>query len=112
MVNFNIIAWSGTPAHWEGEFQGKAHGSDISIIFTNLSNAGEGPELHRHPYSETFIVRKGTASFIVGNETLEAGEGQIIVVGPNTPHGFKNAGPGALEMTDIHASGQFQTEWL
>jgi hypothetical protein len=28
------------------------------------------------------------------------------------PHGFKNAGPGPLEMIDIHESGKFITEWL
>ena len=48
----------------------------------------------------------------MGDESIEAGEGQILVVPPDTPHKFSNLGPGSLETIDIHESGDFVTEWL
>ena len=39
-------------------FEGDAHGSGVSFFLFN-NQPGEGPDLHRHPYSETWIVRGG-----------------------------------------------------
>ncbi|HEX2348102.1 MAG TPA: cupin domain-containing protein [Ktedonobacterales bacterium] len=55
--------------------------------------------------------RRG-ARYTVGEATLEAEAGQIIVVPPNTPHKFANLGPGRLRQVDIHVSERFITEWL
>ena len=82
------------------------------MIFVSLDEPGGGPRLHRHPYPETFIVRKGSALFTVGDEQILASAGQMIVVPANTPHKFTNPGPGPLETTDIHENGTFVTEWL
>jgi mannose-6-phosphate isomerase-like protein (cupin superfamily) len=88
----------GTPT-----FEGEPHGSGISMYLVNDA-PGEGPDLHLHPYSETWIVRSGLARFTADGEELEAGPGDIVVVGPNTPHKFKNAGDGRLDVICIHAS--------
>jgi mannose-6-phosphate isomerase-like protein (cupin superfamily) len=98
-------------AQLAGEFQGHGLGSDVSIIFTQLDHPGGGPALHRHPYSETFIVRRGTVIFSDGSTTLEAAAGQIVVVPPLTPHRFTGK-TDVAEMIDIHASPRFITEWL
>jgi mannose-6-phosphate isomerase-like protein (cupin superfamily) len=105
-------AWADDPALWKGEWQGGACGAGISVIFNYLPDAGGGPRLHRHPYPETFIVRSGVAVFTVAGETIRASAGQIVVVPAHTPHTFTNAGPGPLETVDIHANGEFITEWL
>ena len=84
----------------------------MSVIFVSLDEPGGGPRLHRHPYPETFIVRKGSALFTVGAEQILATAGQMIVVPADRPHKFTNAGPGPLETTDIHENGTFVTEWL
>ena len=63
---------------------------------------GEGPDLHRHPYEETFVVRTGRARFTAGDQTIEAEAGQIVVVPPNTWHGFKGASEENLQMVCIH----------
>lgn len=105
-------AWQTRPGRFAGEWQGGASGADICVIANLIEEIGAGIRLHKHPYAETFVVRKGRVSLTIGDETLEGREGQIFVVPAGVPHGFKNAGPGALEMIDIHENGKFITEWL
>lgn len=92
-------------------FEGEPHGSGVSFFLVN-SGPGAGPGLHRHPYSETWIVRSGTALFTADGEELEAGPGDIVVVGAETPHKFVNAGQGRLDIVCIHASPRLIQEEL
>ena len=92
-------------------FEGEPHGSGVSFFLVH-NEPGAGPDLHRHPYSETWIVRDGTALFTADGEELEAGAGDIVVVGPETPHKFKNTGSGRLDMVCIHASPRMIQENL
>lgn len=92
-------------------FEGEPHGSGVSFFHVN-NEPGAGPNLHRHPYSETWIVRSGKARMTADGEDFEAGPGDIVVVGPETPHKFKNAGTGRLEIICIHASPQLIQEEL
>ena len=92
-------------------FEGEAFGSGVSFFLVD-SEPGAGPDLHAHPYSETWIVRSGTARITADGEELEAGAGDIVVVGPGTPHMFKNAGSGRLDIICVHASPTMITEWL
>jgi len=75
-------------------------------FFLVSSEPGQGPDLHRHPYSETGIVRSGRARITADGEDIEAGPGDIIVVTPETPHKFKNIGTDRLDIICIHASPQ------
>jgi mannose-6-phosphate isomerase-like protein (cupin superfamily) len=43
---------------------------------------------------------------------FEAGPGDIAVVGPNTPHMFKNVGKERLDIVCIHASPKMIQEEL
>jgi mannose-6-phosphate isomerase-like protein (cupin superfamily) len=106
------ISWSPDARIWKGEFEGARYGSETTIIFTLLKPHQKGPELHRHPYSETFVVRRGRVKFILGRGSLVAKAGDIVVVPAGSPHRFDNDGAEELEMMDIHASGIFQTTWL
>jgi mannose-6-phosphate isomerase-like protein (cupin superfamily) len=92
-------------------FEGEAHGSGVSFFLVD-NVPGAGPDLHKHPYSETWIVRSGTARFTADGEEIEAGPGDILVVGSETPHKFKNAGAGRLEIVCIHASPRMIQEDL
>ncbi len=92
-------------------FEGEPHGSGVSFFLVN-NEPGFGPDLHRHPYSETWIVRSGRALFTADGDEFEAGPGDILVVGPETPHKFKNLGPDRLDMICIHASPRFIQEEL
>jgi mannose-6-phosphate isomerase-like protein (cupin superfamily) len=94
------------------QFQGGDHG-DTAVSFIWIeSTPGKGPLLHTHPYDEVFIVLEGSATYTLGDETLVANTGDIVVGPANVPHKFVNNGPGVLRQIDIHASGQFVTEWL
>jgi mannose-6-phosphate isomerase-like protein (cupin superfamily) len=92
-------------------FEGEPHASGVSFFLVN-SLPGGGPDLHRHPYSETWIVRGGRALFTADGEELEAGPGDIIVVSTDTPHKFKSLGPERLEIVCIHDSPKMIQENL
>jgi mannose-6-phosphate isomerase-like protein (cupin superfamily) len=84
-------------------FEGEPYGSGVSLFLVNNA-PGAGPDLHRHPYSETWIVRSGRARITADGVDIEAGPGDIMVVSAGTPHKFKNIGDGRLEIICIHAS--------
>ena len=92
-------------------FEGEPYGSGVSFFLVH-NQPGEGPDLHRHPYPETWIVRSGKARFTADGQELEAGPGDILVVGANTPHKFKNGGEERLDIVCIHASPKIIQENL
>jgi quercetin dioxygenase-like cupin family protein len=92
-------------------FDGRDHGAAASF-FLNTHAPGEGPDLHRHPYEETFIVLEGTPTFSVDGETVAANPGQIVVVPAGAAHGFKNSGDSRLKMVSIHSSDHVIQEFL
>lgn len=85
------------------KFEGEPYGGEVSFFLVN-NEPGAGPDLHRHPYSETWIIRSGNGLFTAGKESIAAGPGDILVVSAGTPHKFKNTGDGRLEVICIHAS--------
>ena len=92
-------------------FDGHEHGASVSF-FINRHRPGTGPDLHSHPYEETFIVLDGQVRFTLGEETLEATAGQIVVVPAWTPHKFVSTGAGRLRQISIHPAVRMETEWL
>jgi mannose-6-phosphate isomerase-like protein (cupin superfamily) len=59
-------------------------------------------------YEEIFITLEGEATFTVGDDTIEASAGQIVVAPAGVPHKFVNSGTGMLRQVDIHPSGRIQ----
>ena len=96
----------------DGDFEGYLHGSEVSIIREYNQRPGSGPRLHRHPYTETFLIRTGRALFTVGAQQLVGAGGQILVVPALVPHRFEVLDGGVYEATHIHASDRFITDWL
>jgi quercetin dioxygenase-like cupin family protein len=58
------------------------------------------------------VVIEGRLTFQAGDERLAAGPGDVVIVPPDMPHGFTNAGPGRSKLVCIHANPTFETEWL
>jgi mannose-6-phosphate isomerase-like protein (cupin superfamily) len=94
------------------EFIGSAHGvAGISFIILEAP-PGTGPRLHRHDYDEVIIVLEGTARVWAGDHEVELNDRDVLTIPAGTPHRFTNVGHTTLRQIDIHASSQFQTEWL
>jgi mannose-6-phosphate isomerase-like protein (cupin superfamily) len=96
---------------WTENLEGKPYGARISIIQESTDKEGQGPRLHKHPYPETFIIRRGSALFTIGTEEVVGRAGQILVVPADTPHKFRTL-PGGYEAIHIHANDEFVTDWL
>ena len=93
-------------------FEGHRFGEIGVSFFVTHGGPGTGPGLHRHPYPEVFVVQEGNVTFTVGEETVEAVAGQIVIVPAGEPHKFVNAGPGLARHLDIHVSGRMAQEEL
>jgi quercetin dioxygenase-like cupin family protein len=96
---------------WTENYEELPGSANISIILESTTKAGVGPRLHKHPYAETFIIRRGWATFTVGSEQFRGHAGQVLVVPADTPHKF-STGPDGYEAVHIHANVRFVTEWL
>ena len=92
-------------------FNGHEHGASVSF-FLCRNLPGRRQDLHRHPYEETFIIEDGNVRFTVGEETVEATVGDIVVVPAGTPHKFVNIGAGRIRQISIHPVARMETEWL
>lgn len=92
-------------------FEGRNHGGEVSFFLVD-NDPGQGVALHVHPYSETWVVRKGEADFTVGDTTTRALSGDIVVAAANVPHRFVNVGEGRLELLCIHANDTIVQQWV
>jgi quercetin dioxygenase-like cupin family protein len=90
---------------------GEEIGANVSVIAVDLA-PGEGPALHRHTYSEVFVVLEGQATFTLGGEDRVVHGGEVVVAPAGVAHRFVNSGTGRLVQVDIHESPRFDTEWL
>ncbi|MET0296990.1 MAG: cupin domain-containing protein [Microbacterium sp.] len=93
------------------KFEGADHGSDISFFYVD-NEPGQGPGLHRHPYTETWVVVEGEATIRIGDDTIVAHESDTAVVAPMVWHGFTNTGTGRLRIMCIHASPRIIQEFM
>jgi mannose-6-phosphate isomerase-like protein (cupin superfamily) len=84
-------------------FEGAAHGAHVSYFYVE-NQPGQGPGMHWHPYSETWVVLEGTARITVGDETFIAEAGDTATGPAFVPHRFTNIGEGMLRIIGIHAS--------
>ncbi len=91
-------------------FHGHEQGASVSF-FLSHGDPGDGPSLHRHPYEEIFIVQGGEATFTLGEETIEARDGDILVVRAGMPHKFVVKSEG-YRSVNIHPVARMETEWL
>jgi mannose-6-phosphate isomerase-like protein (cupin superfamily) len=91
-------------------FIGAEHSAGVSYFFVD-NEPGQGPDLHRHPYPETWVVLEGEARITIGDDTLHAGEGDTATAPAEQWHGFKNCGSRRLRILCIHASDRIIQEW-
>jgi mannose-6-phosphate isomerase-like protein (cupin superfamily) len=97
--------------YWTNDYENLPGSAGVSLILESTTEVGVGPRLHRHPYAETFVIRRGSAVFTIGEETVVGSAGQVLVVPTGVPHKFRT-GPDGYEAIHIHANPTFVTEWL
>jgi mannose-6-phosphate isomerase-like protein (cupin superfamily) len=90
-------------------FYNKLIGDGALPMFTGVQTCAPGYQtaVHWHPYAEYLFVLEGVMeAWVVGEEAhpvrLEAGD--MIALPADTPHGFRNPGPGRLRLLGIHHS--------
>jgi mannose-6-phosphate isomerase-like protein (cupin superfamily) len=93
-------------------FLGEEHGEPGVSFFVTDTPPGGGPSLHTHPYAEVFVVLEGRSTFRLGDEELLVEAGNVVVVPPETPHGFTNRTEEPLRQVNIHPRDRMETTWL
>jgi len=111
MTTEGLPSWRYEEGGTKGSWEGGDVGSPVSGFVIHAAT-GEGPDAHTHPYPETFVVLEGNGRFRYGDGFVEAHAGDIVVVPPETAHGFKGLGPGTLRMVGIHHAPRMDTTWL
>lgn len=107
-LSLRALATSPTAALFEGHRHG---GVGISIFVTRTPPGGV-VGLHVHPYSETFVLLEGHGRWTAGDAVRELAPEQLLVVPPDTPHGFRNVGDVTLLVVSVHESGTLEQTWL
>jgi uncharacterized cupin superfamily protein len=59
------------------KFEGHLYGDANVSFFLSDTAPGKGPDLHKRPYEEVFVVQEGELTFTVGDETIDARGGQL-----------------------------------
>ena len=92
-------------------FEGAGRGAEVSIFVTHTP-PGKWVGLHVHPYPETFVLLEGNGRWTVDGQAVELTPEQMVVVPPDTPHGFRNTGDQPLLVVSVHERGAVRQEWL
>ena len=74
-----------------------------------FAGKGDGLKFDAGEYYE--LLREGDVLFTVGESTIEARAGDIVVVPAGAPHKFVSRAPTHRQIS-IHPVAQMETEWL
>jgi mannose-6-phosphate isomerase-like protein (cupin superfamily) len=107
-LNLADLAVGPTAALFEGHPRA---GVDISMFVTRTP-PGRTVELHVHPYAETFLLLAGRGRWTRGDDVVELEPEGMLVVPPDTPHGFRNIGDVPLLVVSVHERGTLRQTWL
>lgn len=102
VIPFEDLKYSPTATLFEGGALG------VTIFVTNYEQRGQGPQLHKHPYPEIFVVHAGTGKFTIGSEELVVEAGHIVLAPADKPHAFECAGDEPLRVVSVHPSGKLR----
>lgn len=92
-------------------FDGSKYGGVSCSAFIVDIQPNLGPQRHKHPYEEIFVIVEGTVRLEAGGELFDATPDEICIVAAGVPHTFTNLGPGRALMVNIHAAGEVITEF-
>ena len=93
-------------------FEGLPRAGVGITVFVVRTPPGGSVSTHVHPYAETFVLLEGSGRWTAGDEVVELHANQMLVVPPDTPHGFRNLGEQPLLLVSIHESGTLEQTFL
>jgi mannose-6-phosphate isomerase-like protein (cupin superfamily) len=93
-------------------FEGHPRAGVDSSVFVTRTPPGRAVELHVHPYAEVFLLLEGRGRWTVGEEVFELEPEQMLVVPPDTRHGFRNTGETPLLVVSVHERGTVRQTWF
>ena len=109
-VSYDLADLAFSPTAWL--FEGGPRAGIGITVFVVRTPPGGSVDLHVHPYSETFVLIEGSGRWTAGDQVTELGPDQILVVPPNTPHGFRNTGDTPLLLFSVHESGTLEQTFI
>ena len=83
-------------------------GPELLDITDERLAPGDGPPLHRHPWSTWEVVVEGHIRALVGDETHELAAGDLLFTPPDVPHTFMAIGTTPARLIGINWPGGFQ----
>jgi mannose-6-phosphate isomerase-like protein (cupin superfamily) len=92
--------------------EGALFGLEHLTLVLGETAPGKGAPLHRHDYEELFIVHAGRGTYTIGEEIVEAGPGDVVLIPAGAPHRFVNHTEDTLYHTAVHSTGKFVMEVL
>jgi quercetin dioxygenase-like cupin family protein len=86
------------------------HGLGAVVVTTSEHPPGEEIPVHKHPFcGEIFVVTGGVGRFDVNGEIIVAHVGDMVVVPPDTWHGFRAEGSEELRLVSTFDDGEMGT---
>lgn len=83
----------------------------ISVMLGDVQ-PGDRVPLHRHDYDELFVVQAGIGIYTIGETSVKATAGHLVLIPAGQPHSITNAGSDVLRHTAFHAAPAVAIEWL
>lgn len=93
-------------------FEGLPRAGVGITVFVVRTPSGTSVGLHVHPYAETFVLLEGSGTWTAGDEVVELHANQMLVVPPQTPHGFRNTGEVPLLLVSVHEAAALEQTFL
>jgi len=84
------------------------NGAKNLMMWEQICDVGYGAPLHWHPVEEHLTFYKGTAEVYLDGETHVVEGPATVIVPPKVKHGFKNLGPGQLQVIIAMADSIFE----
>jgi uncharacterized cupin superfamily protein len=83
----------------------------ISLFFESVGPGEVGP-LHVHAADEAIFVEDGELEVRIGDQVDRIGPEEVAFIPRNTPHGWRNVGPGELKLRAVHPTNVIAIEYL
>ena len=87
--------------------EGQEFGLEHLTLTLGESPPGQFTRLHRQEAEELIIVHAGKGAYTIGETTVEAGPGDVLLIPSGVPHRWVNNGDTPLVHTGVFSTGNF-----